>query len=416
MTVTHATSWEEDYVPAKHPHLDRDLSVEIAIVGGGMTGVLAAYLLARGGHEVAVLEGKEVGVGATIATTAFLTSSIDTDAQDLIPMFGIAKARRIRESHEGAIDLVERIVREEGIDCGFTRCSDWIFAPTEKDLPGLEREYRAMQQLGYDVAFQRSPRLGFRAAGAIELRNQAKFHPILFLQGVERAAAARGARFFERTRVDRIEGSDPVAIEAGPHTVRAERAIIATYDPLGNPLRTFAKKGMYVTYVAEVRIPAGIMPEGIYEDTDNPYHYFRVDRGGDEHDRMIIGGEDHRQEIPVPERKNVGALRDYLRDLLGTNAYTVVRQWSGPILEPTDGLPLIGRVRRRQWVATAFSGNGMTYAAIAAQIFADMADGKRGRLAELYDPARMPTPGQLVRKARDYGVELFRGAMKNLLR
>jgi glycine/D-amino acid oxidase-like deaminating enzyme len=126
---------------------------------------------------------------------------------------------------------------------------------------------------------------------------------------------------------------------------------------------------MYKSYVYEVRIPRGLIKEGTYEDCNNPYHYFRVDRQA-KYDRMIIGGEDNRKEIAVDDRKNFKALEEYLTELLKGKRYTIVRKWTGPILEPSDGLALIGKFRSVQLIATAFSGNGMTYSGIAATDYA----------------------------------------------
>ena len=297
----------------------------------------------------------------------------------------------------------------------FVRTPNYFFANGPKDRDALQEEFEAMKELGYDAVLDTRLDTGFENAGGIELRNQAKFHPVKFLQQLAKRASEQGVQVFERARVESVSGEGPFVLKVGRHSVKAPRVAIMTYQPLENPWQVFAKKGMYVSYVFEVEIPAGIIAEGTYEDTDNPYHYFRVDRG-DGKDRLIIGGEDHREEIPLPAHKSRAALREYLETLMDGRPYTIVRQWSGPILEPADGLALIGDVAPGHFVATAFSGNGMTYAGIAALMLADAIGGRTGPWAKLYDPKRWPTPGQLMRKGRDYAAELIFGAGRNLFR
>jgi hypothetical protein len=92
-----------------------------------------------------------------------------------------------------------------------------------------------------------------------------------------------------------------------------------------------------------------------------------------------------------------------------------VKKWSGPILEPVDGLALIGKYAPHQYVATGFSGNGMTYAGISALLMTDLISGKKNPWTKVYDPKRKLTAKQLVKKGIDYTSEFFGGAVKNLI-
>ncbi len=131
---------------------------------------------------------------------------------------------------------------------------------------------------------------------------------------------------------------------------------------------------------------------------------------------MIIGGEDNRKEIEFRNQKNFNALQDYLMQLLQDKKFQIVRKWSGPILEPTDGLPLIGYFKPGQLLATAFSGNGMTYSAIAAMMFKNMVTNEKNKWTTLYDPKRTPTAKQLLKKGIEYGEEFIKGAVKNTIK
>lgn len=160
-------------------------------------------------------------------------------------------------------------------------------------------------------------------------------------------------------------------------------------------------------------IPSGKLAEGIYEDDENPYHYFRVDKDAQGlRDRVLLGGADHRHELPLDEEKAYAALEDYWKRIVPDCEYEIVLQWSGPIIETVDGLALIGPYSKREpgaFLATGFSGNGMTYGTLAAKMFAQFAVGSRIPWKDLYDPLRKPKAHQLWHKGKDYTEELFRG-------
>jgi glycine/D-amino acid oxidase-like deaminating enzyme len=174
---------------------------------------------------------------------------------------------------------------------------------------------------------------------------------------------------------------------------------------------------MYQTYMYEVEIEKGLFEEATYDDEDNPYHYFRID-SKPKHDRMIIGGEDHRQDIKVPESKNYKALKQYLQKIMGEHPYKIVKKWSGSIIEPVDGLPLIGWANKNKsiYIATAFSGTGMTFGTIAGILFNNQVLNQKSPFNNLYDPNRIPTIKQLWQKGKDYSEELIGGAASNIIK
>jgi glycine/D-amino acid oxidase-like deaminating enzyme len=415
MAVVNKPTWVTAKIAKKYPKLTGNLETDVVIVGAGLAGLLSAYTLARAGKRVIVLETGRVANGATSYTTAFITEVIDTDASDMISIYGKNRAKLIRQSHYEAIKLIEQIVRAEKIDCEFIRVPNFSYINEKDEREDLEEEFKAVKQLNREAKLMRANDLKFPQAGYIRTPDQAKFHPLKFINGLVRALDKLDVQIFEQTEVEKLSGSKTITAKAGKHEVKAKYGIIATYDPLGNPVQTFAKKGMYVSYVYELRIPKGLFKEGIYEDFNNPYHYFRIDRQGS-YDRMIIGGEDNRKEIEFNKQKNFNALKKYIAHILGSRKHKIVRKWSGYILEPSDGLALIGRYKDNQLVATAFSGNGMTYSAISAMIFRDIITGKLNKFIKIYDPKRTPAVKQLFKKGKDYVGELFGAAVVNTIK
>ncbi len=411
------TSWEDISHKLYPPYLG-STTADVVIVGGGMAGVLSAYLLAQAGKKVVLLEKDGLGSGFTVCTTAFLTQSIDTETSKLIKLFGKQQAKEILASHLSAIDLIEALQKKENISCDFTRCSNYIYANTDKDLKYLAEEAEALINLGIPVRLsEKGEGLGFKTSGYIEVGNQAKFHPMKFLFGLAEKAQKLGAQIFEKSEALKLEtlemGRQRVVTKDG--SIDADYVVVATYKPFNNPLNLYFKKGSYVSYVLELAVKGMDLKEGTYEDTENPYHYFRVDPLG-ENWRVIIGGQDHRADVKISKDKNFNALIEYADTLFPPKNRTITKQWDGIILEPVDGIATIGQINEDHVLYTlGFSGNGMTYSAISAMIFRDVISGSENSLVPLYHPRRHMGIKKLASKAKDYTEELIKGAVKTSL-
>jgi glycine/D-amino acid oxidase-like deaminating enzyme len=407
------TSWYQNGEDISYPRLEQDTTADVVIVGGGLAGMLTAYTLSRSGKSVILLEKDILGGGATMLTTAFLTQAIDTGLPDLIAMYGLEGARLVWQSGIDAIAQLKHIVRDQSLDCELVPCSARVYARTNAEYDALREESTAARRLGFPTTLLRDDALHFPNAGYLELPNQAKFHPLRFLRLLAAHLAKQGVRIHEQTSVAAVSEHGPVKVTtASGHTVTAADVVVTTYLPFNNPRQTHFKKGKYRSYVLEIHRPRSDIPEGIYWDLYRPYHYFRIDREGAD-DRIIVGGADHRQELPVSARKSFDAVERFIRGVIGTASYHVDRRWSGPIIESSDGLPLIGAYAPHRYVATAFSGNGMTYAMVGAMLFRDLLSGADTPWKKLYDPKRsILKPRRLMIKGRDYLQEFFGGAVR----
>jgi len=386
---------------------------DVAIVGGGLAGISTAYFLAKAGKRCIVFEAEKIGSGATAATTAFITHFLDTSLSHLEKIFGAEKARLAWQSHEGAIDAIEHIVSNEKIECSFMRCPGYYFAAQETDGKYLQKEFEIARSLGFHLEQKEKTDLPFENFGSLEFKNQAKFSAKKYIAGLAEAARKSGASILEGVRVEGIKKEkDVFEIYTHTTTYQAKNIVIATYYPFGHQTKTHFKKGMYVSYVLKLKIQKGVLPYAIFEDTENPYNYFRVDEGEDA-DSMIIGGQDHRQNIPVDETKSFKALEEYVKKTFPGLQYEIISQWKGPIVEPSDGLALIGEIKENYYVATAFSGNGMTYSTIAGQLFCDLICEKKNPYQELYNPKRLLSLRAIAIKGKDYTEEFLHGAFKN---
>lgn len=402
--------------PHLYPPLGADMKTDVVVIGGGIAGTTTAYLLAKAGKKVVVLDEGDICGTVTAYTTAFLTRSLDSDLSTLATIFGKRAIKQILGSHEAAIDMIESIVKEERIACEFSRVPSYMVAFTNAGMRRWKQEARHSIEHGFAVEVVNAKTFPFKNKGGILIPNQGKFHPLKYLSALRERAAKYGAKFFDRSKVLSIEGEDVVTVRTEHKAIHAPSVVIATHNPFSQPWWYVFKKGMYISYVFEVAIKKGSLPYGLFEDDDNPYHYFRVESGKD-YDRMIIGGEDHRREMPMKRRHSFTALRRFMEEKLGLKEYRIVREWTGPILEQTDGLALIGRqsdTHPNRYCATAFSGNGMTYGTLAGMIISDQIMAKVNPWEKLYDPMRRIRFRAMALKGRDY-VEEFVGGMVETL-
>lgn len=415
MKIKQEPTWDAGIKMPSFPKLNKSIEADVAVIGGGISGLICTYLLTKEKKKVVLLEKNKLCLGATGVTTAFLTQSIDTDLKKLINMYGKEAARLISYSHQKAIDIVEKIIRKNKIECDFRRCSNYIYAIDENAINDLKEEGKTAKNLGISMQFKKND-LKFRNYGYLELPNQAKFHPLKYLSSIAKIIDKQRTQIFEDGEVTDIKGEGPYILKTNSGKVKAKYIIVSTYSPFDKKL--FFKKASYDSYVFELQVPSNILQEGIYEDTLNPYHYFRVDKKG-KFDRVIIGGEDHRSDLPVNDSKNFQALEGYAKKIFPFN-YKIIRKWKGPIVESIDGLAFIGEYKNKNiFYTTGFSGNGMTYAHISAVIIKSKILGEKNKeteqIASLYDPKRIPTLKQLANKGVDYTEELLHGAIKNSL-
>ncbi len=412
------SSWKIPY-DKFYPKLEGDITADVVIIGGGITGIWSAYMLARAGKSVVVLEKRpQILENTTFFTAAFITQDIDTDFSTLKEIFGFEKAKLVWQSGRDAIELIAKTIKEENIDCEFKRVPIFTYAKNEKEFEELEEEYKEIKNAGFEAKLytkgvKKDIDLGFDHAGVLEVPDQAMYHPLKFGHALAKLAEGAGAKIFIDSKVLELE---ELTAKTESGTVTGKDIVIATYRPITNE-GTHFKKGMYDSYILELEIRKGVIPEGMYMDSRNPYHYFRID-DYESHSRMIVGGEDHRRELalPIAKEKSFSALEEYVKTVIPGTDYKITERWSSGVLEPSDGLALMGMIEPHVFVATAFSGTGMTYAPISAMIIRDLVLGRENPYAELYDPRRIPSLRQLLAKGRDYGGEFFGGIVKNMLK
>ncbi|HYE52136.1 MAG TPA: FAD-dependent oxidoreductase [Azospirillaceae bacterium] len=375
--------------------VNREQPADVVVVGAGIAGMTTAYLLAREGREVLVVDMGPAGRGQTGRTTAHLSNAFDDRYYELERMRGADAARLAADSHTAAIAMIERIAREEGIDCDFRRVDGYLMLAPETDPSELEQELAAAHRAGLagvarvdDFALP-----GGQRGPALRFPDQGQFHPLKYLEGLRRAIEARGGRLVSGQRVEKVEGGEYATLHlAGGGSLRATACVVATNSPFVDKVAIHTKQAPYRTYVVGLRIPGGTVAPTLWWDTLEEYHYVRLqpaeDGSGD--DILIVGGEDHKTGEAHDMEERFARLEAWARERwpqAGARAYS----WSGQVMEPFDGLAFIGRDPANTaniLIATGDSGMGMTHGTIAGMLLTDLLQGRDNPWAGLYDPDR----------------------------
>lgn len=401
----------------KFARLRKDLQVDAIVIGGGITGITAAYLLERTGASVALLERSRLNTAETAHTTAHLTYVTDTRLRDLVQRFGSDHAQAAWEAGLAALRQIHQLVEDERLDADFRWVPGYLHAPPRKgreEGPGLQDEAHLAARLGFDATYVEDIPL-MRAPG-IAFADQAKFNPSKYLSGLSRVLRKRGCHIFENTEVTSIE-VDPPTIKANNHTVRGKFIFIATHVPMQGATNTASaalfqtKLASYSTYAVAAKIEPGISAEASYWDTGSPYFYLRIDRFGG-HDYAILGGADHKTGQTRDPQQHYKRVEKRLLQLLPRAK--IDHWWSGQVVETNDGLPYIGETAPGQFVATGFAGNGMTFGTLAAMMACDAFTGRRNPWVSLFDVHRKTLFGgtwNYLKENKDYPYYMLKQAL-----
>src|SRR5919106_1318044 len=379
--------------------------VDVAIIGGGIAGLTAAYLLSKSGKKVAVIEDGYIGSGETGRTTAHITHALDDRYYNLEQKHGLDGARSAANSHTAAINLIESTVKEENIDCDFERLDGFLFLDPTDTKESLDKELEATHKAGINTTeiVEKAPLQSFNTGPCIRFPNQAQFQPLKYLRGLSLAIIKNGGQIYTETHAQEVN-SDGIKT-LNDYTVKAKSIVVATNAPIiDKTSKIYDKQDAYRTYVIGARIKKDAIPTALYWDTGNqnsenlvaPYHYVRIqkiDRDDKNYDLLIVGGEDHPTGNFSSDNdieKRYSQLELWAKDHFPVE--DIEYQWSGQVMEPQDSIAFIGHNpgdnRNNIYIATGDSGNGITHGTIAGILLTDLILGKSNPWTALYDPSR----------------------------
>lgn len=385
--------WAATYNVPEFAPLENDDTADVCVIGAGITGLLTACRLSSKGKKVIVVEDGSIGSGETARTTAHISTVIDDRFYEITRLHGEETCRLAAESQLTALNMIEDLVNNYNIDCDFRRLNGYLIFRPEEDADDLEKEYHAAITSEIDTQILPGAPIDFASSyPCLMFPMQAEFHVLKFISVLTKLIQANGGKIYTNTHVKKIkEQEDEVKVVTSEgNIIKAEQVITCTNSPISDYFKIHVKQAAYRTYVTGFKIEKGTIPDGLFWDNEEPYHYIRTYNDGQD-EILIVGGEDHRTGQEEDPEKRYENLINWTRANIPA-AGEIKYKWSGQVMEPVDGLSLIGldpESKGRVYISTGDSGMGITHAAFSSTLLTDLIMGIENPWAKIYDPSRI---------------------------
>lgn len=377
----------EDYQPTNQ--WDPSKIYEVAIVGGGITGLTLALRLQEQGIQCLVAEAHNIGFGTTGGTTAHLNTMLDTPYNTIAKDFGVDHARLVGDGARQAITFIAHTCQRLGIDAGFQYRAGYLLAngeEEEKELADILAGARTAAVAVSEAAQAPTP-LPYTRLGVFE--DQAEIHPTAYLYGLAKAFEAAGGVILQHCIVgNRTHTNAHFDLETSLGALSAHKVVYATHIPPGINILHF-RCAPYRSYVLACTLADEAYPEGLIYDLKEPYHYFRTQEWHGQR-YLIAGGCDHKTGQNDNTDYSFTELEAFVRQYY--NVADIAYRWSSQYFETTDGLPYIGQMPGDEagvYCATGYSGNGIILGTLAGIVLSDILSGKATPYEALFHPGRV---------------------------
>ncbi len=407
--------WISSTPETNYPALTDDLKVDVVIIGGGMTGISSAYLLAEEGLKVALLEADRILLGTTAHTTAKLTSQHGLIYAQTKQQMGAEKARQYAEANETAIKFVADLIDEKKIECDFSWQSAYVYTQSDDYIQKLQDEQIVASELGIKAYYQNELALPITIKGALRFDNQAQFHPRKYLLALATMIGEKGGSIFEQSRVVDIQGEGPYSVITDDgKKVTARVVIMASHYPCHNFPELYFTRLYQERAYAVVAKAKEAFPGGMYINAETPTRSLRSLPTPDG-ERILIVGEKHKVGHGKDLSQHYNNLMDFAHELFTVEDFPY--RWSTQDCTTLDDIPYVGQMttdRSNLYIATGYRKWGMTNSTVGGLILRDLIVKGESPWQEVYNPSRFNVASAVnfIVQNADVGVNFISGKVK----
>lgn len=380
--------WQKFSKPCHFPRLKGDIEVDVAIIGGGISGITTAQLLASAGKKVVVLEALKIAESNTGRSTGNLYSTLGGELTSIRSSFKREVVEKVVKSRKEALNLIERNIIRFEIECEFIRVPWYFYSAVNSADSIIEKEFKVEKELGLIQDYSELPNFSLKSRKAIMVEDQAQFNPLTYVQGLARSIASERCQIFEDTKVSEVISEGEVHELVTAHgRVRAQAIVHATHTPKGlSALHTLL--GPYREYGIACKLQGHEHPPGIFFGYHNSSELISTrmyEKDGEYF--LIVVGEPHKVG-QGDSAYHIGELEKFASKYF--NVSEITHRWGGQHYKPTDHLPYIGRLAPKSnvYMASGFSTHGLVYGTVAGQVISDLILKNENEYADIYKPLR----------------------------
>lgn len=409
----------EDTSKTHYPSLEKDLEVDIAIVGGGIVGVTLAYLLKESNKNIALLEAERIVMGMSLKTTAKLTLQHNLIYNELLHTKSPGKAKEYAEANLRAIKFVKNTIDIEKIECDLREVASYLYTINEDSIRKLEDEEKAYRRLGLQATLETNVEdlLSLPIKAALKWVGGSVFNARKYLLKLAERFIDEGGKIYEQTRVKRIEEVEGFYLETEQgKKVYAKKIVIASHYPMYDGMGFyFTKLNPQRVYAITAKVNPGDMPQGAFISIDQPTWSIRPMY---EKNVVLIAGGHHRVGDDLNESRHYEELKQFAQDVFKTKEIT--HHWSTQDYDTPDHMPLIGFLNssRNQdiYVATGFNKWGMSGGTNAALVLKEMITTGHSPYQDLFNPLRIGsyTGSEFIKHNIDVAKNYLKGKLKSV--
>lgn len=360
--------WNNDVEKCRFEAMKGDIKTDVLIVGGGICGILCAYMLQKSGVDCVVAEADRICGGVSNYTTAKITFQHGLIYDKIINRYGTETAQLYYKSQKEAFEKLKKLASDADDD--FEECSSFVYSLNDRGA--IEREVEALNMLGCRAEFCTDTELPFDIAGAVKIENQANFHPLKFINSI-----TKNLKIYENTKVVNLMPHTAVTTKG---KITAKKIVVATHFPMINKHGGyFLKMYQHRSYVVALKNAADI--KDMYVDEDSKGLSFRS-----YHDILLLGGGSHRTGGKGGNRAEL----ERISKKYYPKSQEVAR-WATQDCMTLDSIAYIGQYSKSTpdlYVATGFNKWGMTSSMVSALLLADLICGRKNEYADVYSPSR----------------------------